>query len=166
MVRWERALAEPQTPQTDPLAGLIDIPLPQEVSLWPQTWALRIAIALIAASALVAAWRLAHRFYANRYRREALAELDTMIANGTPDQVRLSVLVRRTALGAFPRETVAPLTGSAWLAFLDRSYGGREFSEGAGRLLISAPYRRAAISRDQLEALADLVRRWIRGHHV
>ena len=166
MVRWERTLAEPQTPQTDPLAGLIDIPLPQEVSLWPQTWALRIAIALTTACALVAVWRLAHRFYANRYKREALAELSEMIANGTPDQVRLSVLVRRTALGAFPRETVAPLTGSAWLAFLDRSYGGREFSEGAGRLLISAPYRRAAISRDQLEALADLVRRWIRGHHV
>ena len=166
MVKWERTLAEPQTPQADPLAGLIDIPLPQEVSLWPQTWALRIAIALIAAGALVAVWQLAHRFYANRYRREALAELGEMIANGTPDQVRLSVLVRRTALGAFPRETVAPLTGSAWLAFLDRSYGGREFSEGAGRLLISAPYQRAPIGRDQLEALADLVRRWIRGHHV
>ncbi|HMM91806.1 DUF4381 domain-containing protein [Bradyrhizobium sp.] len=159
-------MADPQTSQTDPLAGLIDIPLPQEASLWPQTWTLRIAIALIVASALVAAWRLAHRFYANRYRREALAELDAMMASGAPDQARLSVLVRRTALGAFRREAVAPLTGSAWLAFLDRSYGGREFSEGAGRLLISAPYQRAPVSRDQLEALADLVRRWIRGHHV
>lgn len=166
MDRWERALAEPQTQQTDPLAGLIDIPLPQEVSLWPQTWALRIAIALITASALVAVWRLGHRFYANKYRREALAELDAMMANGALDQMRLSVLVRRTALGAFSRETVAPLTGPAWLAFLDRSYGGREFSERAGRLLISAPYQRAPISRDQLEALTDLVRRWIRGHHV
>lgn len=159
-------MADPQTNQTDPLAGLIDIPLPPEVSLWPQTWALCMAIALVAASALVAAWGLAHRFYANRYRREALAELDAMVASGAPDQIRLSVLVRRTALGAFPRETVAPLTGSAWLAFLDRSYGGREFSEGAGRLLVSAPYQPAPIGRDQLEALADLVRRWIGGHHV
>lgn len=167
-VRWERALAETQALQPDPLAGLIDIPLPQEVSLWPQTWTLRIAIALIVAGAFVAIWRLGHRFYANRYRREALRELDAMPANRAADQIamRLSVLVRRTALGAFPRETVAPLGGPAWLAFLDRSYGGKEFSEGAGRLLVSAPYQRASISREQTDELTRIVRRWIRGHHV
>ena len=170
MVRWERALADTQTPQADPLAGLVDFPLPQEVSLWPQTWPLRIAVVLIAAGALLATWRFAHRSYANRYRREALAELEEIqgTADTAPDQVatQLSVLVRRTALGAFPREAVAPLAGSAWLAFLDRSYDGREFSEGAGRLLISAPYQRRSPDRVQLEALAGLVRRWIRGHHV
>lgn len=167
-VRWERALAEPQAQQSDPLAGLIDIPLPQEVSLWPQTWPLRIAIALIVAGALIAIWRLGRRFYTNRYRREALRELDAMPGNCAADQIAmsLSVLVRRTALGAFPRESVAPLAGPAWLAFLDRSYGGKEFSEGAGSLLVSAPYQRAPISREQTDELTRLVRRWIRGHHV
>ena len=163
-------MAEAQTGPTDSLAGLIDIPLPQEVSLWPQTWALRIALVLVAAGVVLASWRLVRRHYANRYRRDALAELDGIRRgmNGVPEQVaaRLSVLVRRTALGAFPRETVVPLTGTAWLAFLDRSYDGREFSEGAGKLLISAPYQRTSINRDQLDALADLVRRWIGGHHV
>ena len=74
--------------------------------------------------------------------------------------------MRRTALAAFPREPVAPLAGPAWLAFLDRSYGGKEFSQGAGRLLVSAPYQRRSPDRDQIEALAGLVRRWIRGHHA
>lgn len=167
MVRWERALADAQT---DPLSGLIDFPLPQEVSLWPQTWPLRIAIVLIAASALWGGWRFVHRYYADRYRREALAELQQIetAADAAPDQVasRLSVLVRRTALGAFPREAVAPLTGPAWLEFLDRSYQGNEFSDGAGRLLVSAPYQRRSPDRDQIAALAGLVRRWIRGHHA
>jgi hypothetical protein len=169
MVRWGRALADAKPAQTDPLTGLIDFPLPQEVSLWPQTWPLRIVIGLIAAGIVLATWRIVHRFYADKYRREALAELeDIRSADAAPDEVatRLSVLVRRTALGAFPRETVAPLAGPAWLAFLDRSYDGTEFSEGAGRLLVSAPYQRRSPDRDQLEALVSLVRRWIRGHHV
>ena len=76
------------------------------------------------------------------------------------------MLVRRTALAAFPRESVAPLAGLAWLAFLDRSYGGQGFSEGAGRLLANAPYQRAVPDREQLRALAALVRQWIRGHHA
>jgi len=74
--------------------------------------------------------------------------------------------VRRTALAAFPREHVAPLAGPAWLAFLDRSYGGQGFSLGPGRLLASAPYRRAAPDQAQLRALTALVRQWIRGHHA
>jgi hypothetical protein len=170
MVRWGRVLADAQPRQTDPLAGLIDFPLPQEVSLWPQTWPLRVAIVLIAAGGLLATWRFVHRFYADKYRREALAELEEIrgTVDAAPAEVatRLSVLVRRTALGAFRREAVAPLSGPAWLAFLDRSYDGKEFSEGAGRLLISAPYQRRSPDRDQLEALASLVRRWIGGHHV
>jgi len=170
MVTWERALADAQTKQADPLAGLIDIPLPQEASLWPQTWPLRIAIVLISVLTVLAIWKFVHRYRANRYRREALSELDRMrqATDTAPDRLaaQLSLLVRRTALGTFPRETVAPLTGTAWLSFLDRSYGGDEFSKGAGRWLVSAPYQRTAPGRDELNALRSLVRRWIRVHHV
>lgn len=170
MVIWERALADAQTRQSDPLAGLIDIPLPQEASLWPQTWPLRIAIVLIVALAVWGIWRFVHRYRANRYRREALSELDRMrqTPDAAPDRLaaQLSLLVRRTALAVFPRETVAPLTGTAWLAFLDRSYGGEEFSRGVGRWLVSAPYQQTAPGRDELNALRSLVDRWIRVHHV
>jgi Ca-activated chloride channel family protein len=163
-------LADAQTKQGDPLSGLIDIPLPQEVSLWPQTWPLRIAIALAAVLAVWAIWQFVHRYRANRYRREALSELDRIRhkPDAAPDRLaaQLAVLVRRTALGAFPRETIAPLTGTAWLAFLDRSYGGDEFSRGAGRWLVSAPYQQTPPDGDELNALRGLVRRWIRVHHV
>jgi len=170
MVTWERALADAQTRQGDPLAGLIEIPLPQEVSLWPQTWPLRIAIVLVALLTVLAIWRFVHLYRVNRYRREALSELDRMrqTSDAAPDRLaaQLAVLVRRTALGAFPRETIAPLTGTAWLAFLDRSYGGKEFSRGVGRWLVSAPYQQTAPGRDELNALRGLVDRWIRLHHA
>src|ERR1700739_3258749 len=59
----------------DPVAGLIDIPLPREVGLWPQTWEARIATMGLLAAAIVLLGQFVHRRHANRYRREALAEL-------------------------------------------------------------------------------------------
>ena len=165
-------MAEAQTPQADPVAGLIDIPLPQPVSLLPQTWPSRIAIALLLAAAIAAVWRIAHQRHVNRYRREALAELgrieQAVDADKAPAELvtRLAVLVRRTALAAFPRERIAPLAGPAWLSFLDSTYDGSEFSEGPGRLLASAPYQRIAPDGGEVRSLAAVVRRWIGEHHA
>ena len=149
MVRWGRALADAQTRQADPLAGLIDIPLPPEVSLWPQTWPLRIAIVLIAAG--WPSWRSGGSCIAIAPTGTGARRCPNWIGcartpDAAPDRLAdrdFAVLVRRTALGAFPRETIAPLAGPAWLAFLDRSYGGQEFSRGAGRLA-----RQRALSTD------------------
>jgi hypothetical protein len=156
----------------DPVAGLIDIPLPPEVSLWPQTWTLRITVALVAAALVVAAWWCIRRWWTNRYRREALAELTRLEhqfdAGETSDGLAadLALLVRRTALAAFPREQVAALAGPAWLSFLDRTYGGTEFSQGGGRVLESAPYQPMRQDASRLRALIELVRRWIKVHHA
>jgi Ca-activated chloride channel family protein len=76
------------------------------------------------------------------------------------------LLVRRTALAAFPRQQIAPLSGAAWLAFLDQSSVGTEFSRGAGRWLVSAPYAKTEPNDSQRPELIELTRRWIRGHHV
>jgi hypothetical protein len=162
-------LADTQ-PIADPVAGLIDIPLPPEVNLWPATWPARIAIALVIVAAVAGFWQLFRHRRANRYRREALAELKgiAQIGGMASRQVaaQISLLVRRTALVTFPREQVAPLAGEAWLAFLDRSFNGTEFTGGAGRLLASAPYAPIPAGERQLAALVELTRRWIRRHHV
>src|SRR5262245_17195632 len=54
-------------PPSDPLAGLIDIPLPPPVSLLPQTWPSRIAIVLVAAGLIAGMWWLVRWWRANRY---------------------------------------------------------------------------------------------------
>jgi Ca-activated chloride channel family protein len=163
-------LADANTIANDPVAGLIDIPLPPEASLWPQTWPARIATVVLLAAIVVALWQFLRHRYLNRYRREALAELNKIARTGEPSArelvTRLSLLVRRTALAAFPREEVAPLAGPAWLAFLDRTSDGAEFSRGAGRWLASAPYARAEPDDAQQTAFIDLVGHWIRGHHA
>jgi Ca-activated chloride channel family protein len=164
----ETILAETQSVNADPVAGLVDFSLPREVSLLPQTWPSRIAIALLLVAAAAAIWHFARQRRLNRYRREALAELSQLARpDGRADlPSRLSVLVRRTALAAFPRGEVVPLTGSAWLSFLDRSYGGQEFSQGVGRLLANGPYQEIAPGDAELNSLTELVRRWIKVHHA
>lgn len=153
---------------TDPLIGLVDIPLPMEASLWPQTWPSRIAAALILVGLIAGTAWLAHRWRVNRYRREALSELDRIEAKAgstAPAELSaaLAALVRRTALAAFPREQIAPLTGAAWLSFLNRTGGEQVFSDGPGHALEAFAYRPP--SGTDPAALIDAVRRWIRLHH-
>lgn len=152
-------------PEVDPVAGLVDIPLPAPVSFWPQTWPTRVAVAVVAVGLAVGAWQLVRWWYRNRYRRAALAELDRIEGGGNAAGVPLALasLVRRTALAAFPRDKVASLTGREWLAFLDRTADTRVFSEGAGRALEDMAYRSTP---EDIRPLIGAVRHWIRAHHA
>ena len=78
----------------------------------------------------------------------------------------LPVLVKQTALAAWPRSEVAALAGDPWLRFLDASYGGTGFTEGPGRLLPALAYESRALDPDEQQALVGVVRDWIRGHRV
>lgn len=130
---------------------------PPPVSMVPQTigW-LAVLVVLVGATAwgTYAGWR---HWRDNAYRRAALAQLDQV----SDDPAAIASLLRRAALSAFPRPTVAALRGKDWLLFLDRSYGGSEFSHGIGQVLTTAPYRVAPQGSPDLTALA---RQWLRQH--
>jgi len=115
---------------------------------------LTIALVVIVA---VLIWWIAARRRADSYRRAALARL-AAVGN---DPVKIAEILRRTALVAYPRAQVASLSGADWLDFLDRTGGGSEFRESAGKALAEAPYRPGPAPSERLEALAE---RWIRAH--
>lgn len=132
------------------------VPEPPPVSLWPQTggW-----IVVGVASLAIVVWlvrRLVRHRRANAYRRAALRE----IAAAGEAPVALAEILRRTALAAFPRAQVAGLYGDDWLAFLDRTYGGTAFQDGAGRAFAMAPYA----SADAGDGLEPLAAEWVRRH--
>jgi Ca-activated chloride channel family protein len=73
--------------------------------------------------------------------------------------------VKRTALSAYPRESVASLAGDSWLAFLDRTGNTKAFTEGPGRRLVDLAYvPETTIPQRERTELIDTVRQWIEHH--
>ena len=156
------------------LEKLHEIVLPEPVSWMPQTIGWYVVFGLIL---LVAGWwvygRL-RRLRANRYRRFALAELAVIEQDLQRPEKRaralaeIPVLLKRSALAAFPRSEVAGLSGEKWLYFLDKTMGGKYFTGGEGRLLPELAYAPTArISELPDEAVGKLIqftRQWIKAH--
>jgi hypothetical protein len=156
------------------LEKLHEILLPDPVSWMPHTVGWYAVFGLIVA--VIGWWvygRL-RRFQKNRYRRLALAELAVIEGELQQPERRaealaeIPVLLKWTALAAFPRIDVAGLSGERWLTFLDKTMGGKDFSDGVGRLLPELAYAPvqciADLSDERIGSLLQLTRRWIRVH--
>ncbi|GAA6192607.1 MULTISPECIES: DUF4381 domain-containing protein [Roseobacteraceae] len=141
---------------TELLDMLVPITEPPAISMMPQTigWAF-----LGGAIALLGAWaarRVIKHRAANAYRKIALQNLEHL----QDDPAQIAVLLRRTALAAYPRSRVAGLYGNEWLTFLDRTSGNCGFLSETGQNLISAPYRAPKPNKD----VTKLARFWINKH--
>ncbi len=156
------------------LEKLHEIILPDPVSWMPQTIGWYAIFGLIL---FVVGWWVCgrlRRFRKNRYRRLALEELAVIERElQRPEKrakalAKIPVLLKGTVLSAFPRSEVAGLNGEKWLAFLDKTMGGKNFTEGEGRLLPElayAPVRRIAqLPDEQIGKLLQLIRRWVKLH--
>ena len=147
---------------------LHDIVEPAAVSWVPQTagW-LVLGVFLTA----IAAWWGWTRYVAWRdaaYRRAALKVLAELRAGGVAALPSVPALVKRVAISAAGRRSVASLSGTAWLTYLDRSYTRAAFTEGPGRILPELAYasetRLDGMGQTELDALFGLLDEWIRTH--
>lgn len=129
---------------------LRDIHLPAPIGWWPPApgwWLLAGGIFCVLMAGAVFQWWW-RRTRLRRRARQRLAEIVNVYANDRDRHrlaAELSTLSRQVALQLFGAQETASLTGSEWLARLDTSTDNRFFSEGPGRILIAAPYDRAAI---------------------
>ncbi|MBB5210848.1 DUF4381 domain-containing protein [Microbulbifer hydrolyticus] len=148
--------ANTETTLPDLIAQLVPPPVPEAISLWPQTPLARSLLAGVLLLAIYLAWRTWRHYRKNAYRRAALNTLRTVENN--PGAI--AELLRRTALAVYPRQQVAGLTGAAWLAFLNRQYPGDEFRGDVGEALLRGAYTACPPNA----ALAAAARHWIRTH--
>ena len=121
-------------------------------------------------AALLGAILYAYRWYQKRYQqrywyRQTLAEI-AAIKNNTDQQtpqaqlLRCSVLARKLALVGTPRAESASVIGERWLQQLDSICDEPVFSDGAGKLLVQAPYQQnPTIEANDISELTDALGR-------
>jgi hypothetical protein len=164
-----------------------DIHLPGMIAWWPPAPGWWLLVALVVA-ALVA---LALYYRSGRHRRSALrslARVRAALERGAEPVAclqRVSTTLRRYAMttadeqpvaalravdGIADRpssEEVAGLIGQRWLRYLDSRWQRDEFSRGAGRLLLAAPYARPdTVDRRQAIDLAALCAEWLKAQRA
>ena len=150
------------------LTQLRDIHLPEPISWWPPApgWWMVLGVVIFLFALL---FILRRRARLRRWRREArtvIAQLKQQHKQqpetGLAVVEQLSVLMRRVATTRFPAGRVASLSGEQWLTFLDdQMKSDNLFQQGAGRLLVDAPYRPQHVNIPQVEALIKLCEKWI-----
>nr|WP_199047032.1 DUF4381 domain-containing protein [Dyella sp. ASV24] len=160
---------------TDPIkmasiADLKDIPAPPAVSWMPQTVGWWVVSGVVLLGIFVYTFLRWRRWWRNRYRREAQAELAAIErdmgdpAKRTEALLAIPALVKRTVLAWAPRREVGPMSGEAWLRYLDRTYPAGGFTQGPGRQLDVLAYGQGSIGHDELASLMALLHQWIDGH--
>ncbi len=150
-----------------------DLVAPPPVPWWPPApgwyWLLGFLLLLAGIFAVRAFLRWQH----NRYRREALEEWRRLqpLLNATARRreglAGLAVLLKRTALTAFPRRRTAALTGERWQAFLRQTCVDADFQPALVAVMERAAYdSQLAVDEEQARAAAAATHRWIAHHRV
>jgi hypothetical protein len=156
------------------LDNLHDIVEPAAISWWPPAMGLWITLALLLVWMIAIGLRLWIRYKGNSYRREALALLKQLEPGLQCAQTRgsalaeVAMLLKRTALSAYPREGVAKLSGEEWLAFLDHSGNTHDFSHSAAAIIGNISWQPQAglkLSDQELKEIIGTVHHWINHHH-
>lgn len=125
---------------------LQDIHLPPTADIWPLAigwWILLVLIIAIASWLII---KTLQRIKRKKHQAKILAKftaLEEKLKAEPSNTViaEINTLLRQLAITYYPRAEIASLTGADWLQFLDESGDTQDFSRGAGRILIEAPYR-------------------------
>jgi hypothetical protein len=132
------------------LTDLHDIVLPEGPPIWPPAAGFWVLIFLLVVL-LVSAWRQ----YRSMQRRNAYRQAGLLLLKEAVSVHDVSVILKRVALAAWPREQVASLHGCEWVQFLNSHCRGRRFDEDA---------LESAEAADQ--ALVKSAAHWIRRHRA
>ena len=153
------------------LHGMNEVVLPNAISWLPQTLGWQVLLLAVMAFIVMRLASALLSWYYNRYRSAALVALDSLFAS--PKRAvaakQLPELLKATALQAYPRETVASLTGEEWLAFLNITAPTPCFDEVNGKLLMRLSYHNVdcvGLSDAELDSLYAAAKHWVQMHEV
>ncbi|HXT81146.1 MAG TPA: DUF4381 domain-containing protein, partial [Acetobacteraceae bacterium] len=137
--------------------------LPAPIAWWPLQFGWWVVAACLLAIVLLLLADGVRRYRRNAYRRAALRSLRELAA-APPEMLASQVaeILKRAALAAYPRESVAGLTGTAWSEFLARTGGlAVETSAVLGRAAVNPSH---PLNASQAGAVLAGAQAWIRRH--
>jgi len=148
-------------PEALPLRG---IHLPESVNWWPiaPIWWVLLAIVIIIPFAIVQyrKWRAA-RFITIALKQLAAIENNYQQHQDSSRLVKdFSIFLRQCVMTLQRRGDTASITGEDWLQLLDRLGKTEKFTQGEGRVMLTAPYQNQPISN--VEAIQKLVENWVK----
>ena len=133
------------------LNNLRDILPPDAPPLWPLATEVWLLLLILMSSVIIFIYQRHQAKKRDAYRRAGLALLD-----GVSTVHEVSVVLKRVALAAYPREQVASLYGEDWVTFLRQTCHRHDYS-----LVLRAKPEDPA-SREVVQLAGD----WIRHHRV
>jgi len=139
---------------------LADIVEPAAVPWTPQTigWWILLVVLVVVVAMTANSYR--RRQSANRYRREAIAALDSL---ERPTVGAVNAVLKRTAMTADTRAHVATLSGPAWVTFLLDTGPTNALGDEERELLSDGSY---SCRNADGAAVLPFARSWILGHRV
>ncbi|MEM8563765.1 MAG: DUF4381 domain-containing protein [Pseudomonadota bacterium] len=148
------------------LGEFVEVTSPGSIDWWPQTSGWWWLSALLVLWLLRLVWRAGKRWYRDRYRREAADRLRRLQEGADHSRLvaDLNRLLKLTAMAAYSRATVARLSGTEWVDFLNRQCPAPPFSEEHGRLLACAGYSGTTLGQGTGEDLLAAGLVWVQQH--
>ena len=156
------------------LSNLKPIILPEPVKFEPLTAGWYILFGLIVLLLFLLAYNSFKKFRSRAYRRLSVRELKKLIpeigiSNTAGLIMRISTILKVTALKSFSRDKVANLSGTNWQNFLISSCPSGSYSENAF-VLIDLQYipetENRQIKPEDINKLVYDSIKWIQGHRV
>lgn len=144
---------------------LRDIHLPPDIGWWPPApgwWLLAVAVPLLTFFVFWLYRRITRQTAVKSARRILLTITQDKQKDNRQKLHDISQLIRRVAISTGNRKECAGLTGEQWLTFLDQGIKGAPFSQGIGRLLTDAPYRKTEPKSDEIDQLVNLCENWLK----
>ena len=146
------------------LSSLNEISAPTQISWFPQTLGWQLLFLLFFCYLLYRIYLLIKKYVGNAYRRAAHYEMQ--LISTEPDNLKkIPLILRRTALYAYPRKLVSPQIGNDWEQWLDQECHGCDFSTQHSGVLSELAYaKQPKLSEEQIQALKSQVMLWIKSH--
>ena len=135
---------------------------PQPVVFTFETLGWKLLVGLVVLLLIIACVLWVRKRIKNKYRREALREIQNL-PHEHESVLQILVTLKRVAIMVFGRQRVAALNGHDWLHFLDKT-GKEVMFQKYEAVILNSVYTHQAPNNDEIKEVFNNATKWIKTH--